>query len=222
MGVEIFAPDRDAASLNAAQADFLMRQAAAALRRLADTGHDKMQVAMRLPWSAMLRRDFADLVLWECDRLDVSPGRLLFEMIAGDDPGLDAAPLRDNLSRLAAAGCGLDLDILTPTHKGLTEIAHRASRRLRIEPELCRGSHNRQEQSRLILAMIALADHLGLPTLASGVDAVADHGWLAQIGCDMAEGAAVAEPITLEELLTQLTDQGGQGTTDLAQSSAVA
>ena len=203
-GVELAYAGHGPTTLDDAQAEALMRHAAAALRRLADHGYPRLQIALQLPARAMAQHDFADLVLWECDRLNVSPGRLLFEPIPGMRADFDATLLRDTLNRLADAGCGLDLDALSPVQGGLAGITSRAARRLRIAATLCQGSHGAPERSRMILSTLAMADHFGLPTLACGVDHSADYGWLAQIGCDMAEGKAVASPLDPDALLSAL------------------
>ena len=58
----------------------------------------------------------------------------------------------------------------------------------------------------MILAVLALAERLGIAALAEGVETREEFGFLAQMGCDEVQGYAVARPMTLEaatEFLTQ-------------------
>jgi EAL domain-containing protein (putative c-di-GMP-specific phosphodiesterase class I) len=56
----------------------------------------------------------------------------------------------------------------------------------------------------IVRAMIELAHALGVPVVAEGVELVAEHDALVELGCDQAQGFLYARPLPPEELTARL------------------
>lgn len=153
---------------------------------------------------------FADLVLWELDRKDTSPARL--SVAIGEDALSHhmISITQKALSRLADLGCGIDLLGFGVGHGTLDALRRLPVRRVRIDASFITRCDRDESQQRMILAILALADRVGIEVLADGVATPAAHTFLAQLGCSTVQGTAIAPPMPLGETLDFLFRQRTQ------------
>ncbi|MDM7458556.1 MAG: EAL domain-containing protein, partial [Paracoccus sp. (in: a-proteobacteria)] len=71
--------------------------------------------------------------------------------------------------------------------------------RIKIDRSFVTGCDIDPGQQRMILAILALAERLGISTLAVGVVTREEHAFLAQMGCDAVQGYAIARRMPLQE-----------------------
>ncbi|HRO16373.1 MAG TPA: EAL domain-containing protein [Paracoccus sp. (in: a-proteobacteria)] len=177
----------------------MLVQGLAALRHWDRAGHAVATVALNVAGGDLTGPYFADSVLWELDRQDIPPARLVIEVMEELSP-LEAPRLVDeNLRRLRAAGCRIDLDDFGTGHASLDAIRRLGVHRVKIDRSFVTGCDRDADQQRTILAVLALAEHLRLETLAEGVETAGEHAFAAQIGCSHVQGYAVAAPMPLTE-----------------------
>ncbi|WP_347266152.1 EAL domain-containing protein [Paracoccus sp. (in: a-proteobacteria)] len=138
--------------------------------------------------------DIVPAILWELDRQELVPARLEIEIAAV--PGAASRAVKANLQRLAAAGCHIALGQFGSAGAGLDELKGQAIGKVRIGREFVQDCHQRADQQRMILAVLALAQHLAMSTLASGVETAEEAAFLAQIGLHGLQGPAVAPPLS--------------------------
>lgn len=138
----------------------------------------------------------AELILWELDRCDVHPARLELELSDGIGALGGMIAVTENLLRLRDAGCMITLGSIGATNTALAALRRFDVTRLRFGREFVAGCDHRADQQKMILAILALAEHLGLETLADGVSSTAEHAFLAQIGVGAVQGNAVAPVLT--------------------------
>lgn len=188
------APRLDDAALGQVVAE-LLRQAFAGLR-----GWDRLGrpvPLLSLPLSDRMLGDaaIADTILWELDRNDLAPQRLEIEVSEPIGRGGGRMPVTASLQRLTAAGCSLALGGFGTGSAGLDDLRRFGIGRVRIGREFIAGCDLRADQQRMILAILALAEHLGLATVADGVATQEENAFLAQIGFNAVQGPAVALPL---------------------------
>ena len=58
-----------------------------------------------------------------------------------------------------------------------------------------------REQQKIVIAVLAMAEQLGLATLAEGVETPGEHAMLAQLGCGDVQGFGIARPMPVDETL---------------------
>lgn len=182
----------------------MLRQALTALRKWDAAEMSVPTVSINLTQAELADPGFADLVLWELDRQDIAAPRLVLEVLESVGPINSSAQARLNLDRLSQAGCQLDLDDFGTGFASLDSIRHFGVHRIKIDRSFVAGCHSDASQQRMILAILALADKLGISTLAEGVESPGEHSFLAQIGCDQVQGYAIAPPLPLERSLAFL------------------
>ena len=169
-----------------------LRQAMAALRGWDRLGRRIPFVSMQIPDRELAESDIADAIMWELDRLDLAPERLELEVCEpiGCDGG--RVPVSETLQRLAGHGCRIALGNFGSGSAGLADLRRFGVRRVRIGREFIAECDRREDQQNMILAVVALAEHLRLTTLADGVDTADEHAFVAQIGFKAVQGRAVA------------------------------
>ncbi|RCW82048.1 EAL domain-containing protein [Paracoccus lutimaris] len=169
-----------------------LRQALTALRGWDRLGMRVPFVSMQIPDRELAESDIADAIIWELDRQDLAPDRL--ELEVSDPIGRMGGrlPVSETLQRLAAHGCRIALGNFGSGSAGLADLRQFGIRRVRIGREFIAECDRREDQQHMILAVVALAEHLRLTTLADGVDTAEEYAFLAQIGFNAVQGRAVA------------------------------
>lgn len=74
-------------------------------------------------------------------------------------------------------------------------------RRLKIDRSFVTRIDEDREQQKIVIAVLAMAEQLGLATLAEGVETPGEHAMLAQLGCGDVQGFGIARPMPFEETI---------------------
>lgn len=165
---------------------------------------------LSLPLSDRMLADplLADSILWELDRHDLLPDRLEIEITEPIGRSGGRVPVTACLHRLMAAGCALALGDFGTGTAGLADLRRFGVSRVRIGREFVADCDRRADQQRMILAILALAEHLRLTTLADGVMTADENAFLAQIGFAAVQGPAVAPPMPAAQVDEFLLERG--------------
>jgi diguanylate cyclase len=81
---------------------------------------------------------------------------------------------------------------------------------LKIDKSFVGGMEEREENRKLVHAMINLAHNLNLEVVAEGVETPEQLALLRLFGCDQAQGYLISKPLPLAELVEYLTFGGSQ------------
>ena len=196
-----FLPQIESAGLSPLLAERMLRDALDLLVSLDRGGHAVPSVSVNLSAEELRNPRLADEIGWELDRRDLAPERLSLEILEtviaeGDD---DVAVR--TIARLAAMGCGIDLDDFGTGHASIAHIRRFAVGRIKIDRSFVTNLHRDPDQQRMVGAILTLAERLGVETLAEGVETVGEHALLAQLGCDHVQGFGIARPMPFEQTL---------------------
>ncbi|WP_103259152.1 bifunctional diguanylate cyclase/phosphodiesterase [Tabrizicola aquatica] len=141
-----------------------------------------------------------DRLRWELDRHDLSPARLTIEVLESVIAGGNDDAIARNIARIADMGCGVDLDDFGTGNASITSIRRFALGRLKIDRSFVREVDIDRGQQRIVTAILAMAEQLGLDTLAEGVETPGEHAMLAQLGCAHVQGYVLARPLPMEDV----------------------
>ncbi|MBA4492687.1 EAL domain-containing protein [uncultured Paracoccus sp.] len=180
--VQIFAPDH-----LGGDADALLRLGLRQLKRWDDAGLNVPCIAIQLPLDVACSAPLALPLIWEIDRQGVEARRVIFT--APDDRRRDHG--LGGLTLLGRHGCGVELSCLDPDGLNLLDDQPVVAR-LRIPQGALRDCHLDPGRGQVVLSLLALAERHDLPTIALGVRSRDEHGFLAQLGCSVVQGDAVA------------------------------
>ena len=157
-------------------------------------------VALNLAPDELHAADLPDRVRAALDRHGLSPHRLRFEITGATL--LDSDPVAVGiLHQLADLGCGIDLSGFGgPGSFAMNMLRRLPVHRLKIDRSLIARIDRDEGQRRLVAGALALADRLGLETLAEGVESHAEHAMLAQLGCGHVQGFGIGRPMPADLL----------------------
>jgi len=199
-----FIPKMSAADQNTLTL-FMLAQSMTALKTWDHAGFNVPTVSINISHCELSDRGFADCLLWELDRHNIPPRRLVIEVLENVGPVSSSAATRDNLRKLANAGCRIDLDDFGTGYASLDAIRQFGINRIKIDRSFVIGCDIDSSQQRMILAILALAERLEISALAEGVETREEYAFLAQMGCAEVQGYAIARPMPLHETLPFLT-----------------
>ena len=76
---------------------------------------------------------------------------------------------------------------------------------LKIDKSFVGGMEDREENRKLVHAMLNLAQNLNLQVVAEGVETRAQLALLREFGCDQVQGFLISKPLPMPELIPFLT-----------------
>jgi EAL domain-containing protein (putative c-di-GMP-specific phosphodiesterase class I) len=129
-----------------------------------------------------------------CDAHGIEPHRLVLEMT-------ESAAMRDPvatlgvLTRLRVRGFRVSIDDFGIGYSSIAHLARLPFSELKIDRSFVRGIATGSENRSIARAMVGLGHSLGLTVAAEGVEDAATLAFLAEIGCDHAQGYFIAPPL---------------------------
>ena len=134
-----------------------------------------------------------------CLQIEITEGALL-----DVDQGVFA-----NLNKLAEAGIGVAIDDFGTGYSSLSYLKRLPLQELKIDKSFVDGLGTQKEDEAITGAIRALASSLNLRTVAEGVETERQRAWLADAGCQIAQGYHFFSPLeapAFAELLAQQQD----------------
>ncbi len=195
-----FLPQIEAAGLSPRLADRMLRDSLDALCALDAAGLAVPAVSVNLSAQELRNPRLADEIGWELDRHDLTPDRLAVEILETVVADSDDDIAVRTIARLAAMGCGIDLDDFGTGHASIASIRRFAVGRIKIDRSFVTRLHDDRDQQRIVAAILSMAEQLGLATLAEGVECAEEQVMLAQMGCGHLQGYAIARPMPAADL----------------------
>ena len=139
-----------------------------------------------------------------------------------DDAGLDAATLEleltesqilENAERtirmmheLKALGVNLSLDDFGTGYSSLSYLRRYPVDRIKIDQSFIRDMISHPGSTALVRSILAMADNLGLQTIAEGVETFAQYGYLRKQSCREMQGFLFSRPVPAREIVQMAVD----------------
>jgi EAL domain-containing protein (putative c-di-GMP-specific phosphodiesterase class I) len=125
----------------------------------------------------------------------------------------DVGRVLESLARLRMNGFGLSIDDYGTGYSSMQQLSRIAFTELKIDRSFVANAL-RQDAARVILeSSIAMAKNLGITSVAEGVDTKESVDLVRQLGCDIAQGYFVAEPMDSSDFMDWARDQHHLGRT---------
>lgn len=178
-----------------------------ALAQLALWHRDGLQIHMAVNVSMENLRapDFARKVGALVRHSCLSPPDLMLEVTESRVIAISAAAL-ETLVRLRMQRFGLSIDDFGTGHSSLAQLRDVPFTELKIDRGFVRGARHDQLIRPMLEGSIGIAQRLGLQTVAEGVETEEDWALLREIGCDIAQGYFVGQPMPGDGLGAWLAD----------------
>lgn len=180
--------------------EVMLSQAMRSLRRFDKAGLDIPVIAVNFSANELQNPKLADKIRWELDRHDLAPNRLCVEILESVVAGRDDDVIARNIRAISDMGCRIDLDDFGTGHASISSIRRFAVDRIKIDRSFVTRVDQDQNQREMISAILTMAEQLHLDTLAEGVETVAEHAILAQLGCGHVQGFGLARPMPADDV----------------------
>ena len=157
-----------------------------------DAGIDT-HVAFNISALSLERLDFPDLVERMCRALDVPTERLVLELTEGATQPL--IKLMDTLTRFRIKGIGLAIDDFGTGYSSLMQLRQLPFTEVKIDRLFIEDAPVSDDSRLIVKSVIDLAHGLGLTVTAEGIETVEQLRLLRELGCDVAQGYLIAQPL---------------------------
>jgi diguanylate cyclase (GGDEF)-like protein len=194
-----FLPALEQAGLMDRLGEIMIYDALTALKHWDDQGFDIPRVSVNFSNEELCDPRLVDRIGWELDRFDLTPDRLVVEVLETVVATHSEDVVIRNLSGLARLGCCLDLDDFGTGHASITNIRRFSIERIKIDRSFVTKIDADPEQQKMVSAILTMADRLGLDTLAEGVETTEEQAMLARLGCGHLQGFGIARPMPMQE-----------------------
>ena len=182
-----------------------------------DMGLD-LHVAVNVSMDNLGALDFPDFVARAVAKAGIPLASLVLEVTESrlmQDP---LAPL-DILTRLRLKHIGLSIDDFGTGHSSLAQLRDIPFDELKVDRGFIHGAGRDPSMRAIVEASLAMAQQLGMRTVAEGVEDEADWNFVRSAGCDIAQGYYIAKPMPAEALAGWIAAWNG-GRRTLAASAA--
>jgi diguanylate cyclase (GGDEF)-like protein/PAS domain S-box-containing protein len=168
-------------------------------------------VGLEIPMAVNLSRrmlhdpHLPDTVEQLLERWDGAPGSLILEITESSlmaDPGRAG----DSLKQLHALGVRVSIDDFGTGYSSLASLQNLSVDELKIDQSFVQAMATDAGARAIVRAIIDLADALKLSVVAEGVEDRATWDVLAGLGCDVAQGYFLSQPIAAAELEAWIAD----------------
>ncbi|WP_091219564.1 putative bifunctional diguanylate cyclase/phosphodiesterase [Geodermatophilus siccatus] len=211
-GVRAYVPDPGSGTgdlLPAAEQAGLMRPLADRVLELSLEAVARWWPTRRVPVSVNLSAanvsdlDLPSKVAMALLRHGLPPAALTLELVE-DTLMADPERGRTVLADLRRLGVRTSIDDYGTGYSSLAYLRHLPADELKLDRSLTRDVGSDPRAAAIVRHTVALAHDLGLSLVAEGVEDDETGVALAALGCDVAQGYAIARPMPVEDLLTWL------------------
>lgn len=199
-----FLPDIQGAGLSQRLAEVILKQALTALNAWDAAGYRVPCVSVNFSSEELRNPRLADYVLWELDRFNLAPGRLVIEVLESVIAESHEDAISRTLKALSAAGCRIDLDDFGTGFSSIINIRRFNVSRIKIDRRLVASLDKDADQRRMVSALLSFSAKLGIEALAEGVETERERDMLLHLGCSLIQGYVAARPMPLGETLLWL------------------
>jgi diguanylate cyclase len=171
----------------------LLEEACARVADWSEGGGDILGLHVNVAPSLLGRRDFVQQIGDLVTRHGLRPGQLVLEVTENDlleDPEI----AREVLGELRLGGVGVSLDDFGVGYSSLARLDALPLDSVKIDRSLLDRVDTDDRQARLLAAVVRLADDIGLPVVAEGVERPAQLEALRRLGCPLAQGYLLGRP----------------------------
>ncbi|NNE89754.1 MAG: phosphodiesterase [Silicimonas sp.] len=199
-----FLPDIEKAGLSQRLSEVMLKQALLALNAWDAAGFDVPTVSVNFSNDDLRNPRLPDYVRWELDRHNLSPGRLVIEVLESVVAESSEDVISRTLQSLSQIGCLIDLDDFGTGFTCLMNVHRFNVNRIKLDRCLVRHVDKEDQPLKMVSALLAFAENLDIEVLAEGVETTEEVECLAELGCDLMQGYVAARPMPLGDTLNWL------------------
>jgi EAL domain-containing protein (putative c-di-GMP-specific phosphodiesterase class I)/CheY-like chemotaxis protein len=159
----------------------------------------QFQMAINVSMDDLAEADFAQRVGALLQKTCVSPQDVTLEITESRLAAPTPTPL-ENLVRLRMQRFGLSIDDFGTGHSSLAQLRDVPFTELKVDSSFVKGARHNPSNRPILEGSIGIAKRLGMRSVAEGVESEDDWHLLREIGCDLAQGYFIGEPMAPADL----------------------
>ena len=163
-----------------------------------------LHVAINISMDDLTTLGFANYVADAATAAGIMPSDIMLEVTESQLMKGLSTPL-EILTRLRLKRFNLSIDDFGTGHSSLAQLRDIPFNQLKIDRGFVHGATNNATLRAIYDASLSLAQHLGMETVAEGVEDRADWDLLRSTGCDIAQGYFIAKPMPASEISGWIT-----------------
>ncbi|MGY2083224.1 putative bifunctional diguanylate cyclase/phosphodiesterase [Blastococcus sp. SYSU DS0539] len=163
----------------------------------------QVPVSVNLSATNVTDLDLAGKVAAALHRHGLPPRALTLELVE-DTLMADPERGRGVLADLRRSGVRTSIDDYGTGYSSLAYLRHLPADELKLDRTLTADVDRDPRAAAIVQSTVALAHALGLSLVAEGVETLATSATLARLGCDVAQGYAIAHPMPVDDFLRWL------------------
>jgi len=180
--------------------EWVLRSAVRQMKAWMDAGLAPMVIAVNLSAVQFRHPHLPELVTQILDEEKLAPQYLELELTEG--VAMDDAPAAIALiDRLHARGIRMSIDDFGTGYSSLSYLKRFKVYKLKIDQSFVRDISKDPEDRAIVVAIISLANSLGLQTIAEGVETEGQLAFLREQGCNEVQGYYFSKPLPADEFL---------------------
>lgn len=170
-------------------------------------GH-RWPLSVNLSLGHLEKASVADHIAAMAEKHSIPPEDIVLE-VTESLAAANIAPVLGNLARLRMKGFGVAIDDYGTGYSSLAQLSRIPFTELKIDRSFVNGAASRTTLRAILGSSIELARQLKLDSVAEGVETQADLYLLKELGCDLAQGYLVAEPMSAAALEEWIQKRAG-------------
>lgn len=178
--------------------NYVWRHAAAQVRKWKDRFDFSVPVSVNVSRVDMYDNDLIDTFTALLEEFGLTAGDLHLE-ITESAYTQDSEQMIETVNRLRALGFHVEMDDFGTGYSSLNMISNLPIDALKLDMQFVRSAFRQGGSTRMIEVIIDIADYLGVPVIAEGVETHEQLEKLKEMGCDMVQGYYFSKPVPADE-----------------------
>ena len=166
----------------------------------------EVTVSVNVSATSLADPGYADAVTQIVTGHGLEPAQTILELTE-TEAILNIASALENLTRLRIRGFGLAIDDYGVGYSSMQALSRMPFTEIKIDRSFVSAAATDPKYRLMVEHTIAVAHHLGLKTVAEGVETRTECHLLASLGCDRIQGFAVSKPLEGAAFLRWMTDR---------------
>ncbi|WDR00434.1 EAL domain-containing protein [Devosia sp. J2-20] len=181
----------------------ILEQSLAAL----DAWEAKGLIVPRASVNVSLRRLHDEELITSLRKLDITPGRISFELVESIYLDDNDAVVSWNIDQIKDLGIDVEIDDFGTGYASIVSLQKLRPTRLKIDRQLVMPILKDLPQRQLLTSIIDIGKSMGIEVVAEGVETMEHAAILRDLGCDILQGYAFAPALSAKDLEAFLTKQ---------------
>lgn len=186
----------DGAGLTDALTEWTIKEALRRRRIWMEADVDLL-VSVNVSASDLARAGFVESVRALIDRVGVPASALVLEI---DEPDIMDGALHGVIGRLGDMGISIAIDRFGSGYSSLVQLRRLRVTEIKIDRALVAGLAANDEDRAITHSIVQLGHNLGVRVVADGIQGRETWAHLLDLGCDLAQGPLICQPVPQDEL----------------------